>query len=98
MTSPPAKLSSRHVLIMCAAVAVLGLALLIYTFKFSKLLRGDDFVRLTNVGKNYFDRGEADKAIASFQQALQANPTHPDAHLNLANAYFLAGQYDNAIK
>src|SRR6266581_4289141 len=98
MTTLPPKLSSRRVFIFCGAVVVLGLALLLYTFKFSKILSGDDFVRLTNAGKNYFDKSEADKAIASFQQALKLNPAHPDAHLNLANAYFLAGQNENVIK
>jgi Flp pilus assembly protein TadD len=98
MTTPPPQLSSRRLFIFGGAVAVLGLALLLYTFKFSKILSGDDFARLTNVGKNYFDKGEAEKAVASFQQALQLNTAHPDAHLNLANAYFLAGQNENVIK
>ena len=97
MTTPP-QLSSRRLFIFGGAVAVLGLALLLYTFKFSKILSSDDFARLTNVGKNYFDKGEAEKAVASFQQALQLNTAHPDAHLNLANAYFLAGQNENVIK
>jgi len=59
---------------------------------------GDDFVRLTNVGKNYYDKGEAEKAVAAFQKALALNPTHPDAHLNLANACLLANQPENALQ
>src|SRR5687768_336322 len=47
---------------------------------------GDEFTRLTNTGKNYYDQGQADKAIASFESALKLRPDHPDAHLNLANA------------
>src|SRR5438552_9503830 len=57
----------------------------------------DDFVRLTNTGKNYYDRAEADKAVAALEQALALNPSHPDAHLNLACAALLANQADKAL-
>src|SRR5947209_4531203 len=57
----------------------------------------DDFIRLTNTGKNYFDRGEAEKAVGVLEKALALNPSHPDAHLNLANAYLLANQPDKAL-
>ena len=30
----------------------------------------DDFIRLTNTGKNYFDRGEAEKAVGVLEKAL----------------------------
>ena len=56
-----------------------------------------EFKRLMNVGKNYYEKGEAKKAIASFQQALPLNPAHPDAHLNLANGYLLDGNATNAL-
>src|SRR5262245_4763438 len=98
MTTQPRKLTPRHVFVLGLAVLMLGLGLLLYTSKFSKVLSKGDFVRLTNVGKNYFDKGEADKAIVNFQAAAQLNPTQPDAHLNLANAFLLAGQNDNAMK
>src|SRR5947207_8961964 len=57
----------------------------------------DDFVRLTNTGKNYYDRGEADKAVGAFEKALALNPAQADAHLNLANAYLLANQTEKAL-
>src|SRR2546422_14051 len=57
----------------------------------------DEFTRLTNTGKNYYDRGEAQKAVAVLEQALALNPSHPDAHLNLASAYLLANQPDKAL-
>jgi Flp pilus assembly protein TadD len=63
-----------------------------------KQKNADDFVRLTNVGKNYYDKGETEKAIAAFEKALALSPTHPDAHLNLANAYLLANQPEAAIR
>ena len=97
MTTPPPKLTSHHLLVFCLTVLVIGLGLWFYTRKFSKILSKDDFVHLTNAGKNYFDRGEADKATTAFQKALKLNPAHPDAHLNLANAFLLAGQNEQAI-
>ena len=52
---------------------------------------GDDFLRLSNVGKAQLDRGESAPAAASFEKALVLQPDHPDARLNLANALLLAG-------
>ncbi len=52
----------------------------------------DEFSRLTNLGRTYYEKGEAEKAIPPFERAVQINPTHPDARLNLANAYLLANQ------
>ena len=57
-----------------------------------------EFARLTNVGKNYYDKGEANKAREAFQQAVALNPSHPDAQLNLANAFLLASQSDKALQ
>src|SRR5881227_1905111 len=56
-----------------------------------------NFARYTNAGKNYYDKGEAEKAVQSFEQALAANPSQPDAKLNLANALLLANQPSNAL-
>ena len=76
---------------VCAAVVVLRLK--------NPLPPGEDeFTRVMNVGKNYLDKGEADKALAAFNQAVALNPAHPDAQLNLANACLLAGQSENAIQ
>ncbi len=47
-------------------------------------------------GKTFFDQNEAGKAISAFQTALALNPANPDAHLNLANAFLLNGQADQA--
>jgi len=59
---------------------------------------GDEFSRLTNLGRTYYEKGEAEKAVAPFEQALRLNPGHPDARLNLANAYLLANQPEKAIQ
>ena len=58
---------------------------------------GDEFARLMNVGKNYYDKSEAARAIEPFRQAVSLNPAHLDAQLNLANAYLLAGDPTNAL-
>ncbi len=59
---------------------------------------GDPFMDSMNVGKNYYDKGEAGKAVEMFTQAVSLNPSHIDAHLNLANARLLAGDAGNALK
>ncbi len=59
--------------------------------------KADRFKELMNAGKNYYEKGDTGKAIAAFSQALPLNPGHPDAHLNLANAYLLAGDATNAL-
>ena len=58
----------------------------------------DDFIRLTNVGKNYYESGQATKALAPLQQALAQNPANADAHLNVAVAALAADQSDVAVK
>ncbi len=63
----------------------------------SKPSSSDDFSRQMNVGKNYLDGGDAAKAIEAFGRAVSLQPTHPDARLNLANAYLLAGRSADAL-
>ena len=57
----------------------------------------DDFSRLTNLGRTYYEKGEPEKAIKSFEEAVRLNPSHPDARLNLANAYLAANQPEKAL-
>ncbi len=57
----------------------------------------DEFARLMNVGKNYYDKGEAQRAIAPFSEAVAINPVDRDARLNLANAYLLTGDATNTV-
>lgn len=59
---------------------------------------GGDFAQLMNTGKNYYDKGEAQKAIEPFEKAVGLNPTAAEAQLNLANAYLLAGQAESALR
>ena len=64
--------------------------------KKQEAVTGDEFLRLSNVGKAQLDRGEATSAVDAFNKALALNPNHPDAKLNLANAYLLAGENERA--
>lgn len=54
------------------------------------------FEESMNSGKNYYDRGEADKAVASFRKAVALSPSQIDSRLNLANALLLQGSTDEA--
>jgi tetratricopeptide (TPR) repeat protein len=58
----------------------------------------DDFTRLSNLGKSALEKADSAKAVEVFSQALKLAPTSPDAQLNLANAFLLANQPENAIK
>ena len=57
----------------------------------------EDFVHWMNVGKNYYDQGEAERAIEPFQRAVALQGNSAEAHLNLANAHLLAGDATNAV-
>lgn len=82
-----------------AAWLAVGAALAWVCAGCSRADKGEEaFVRWMNVGKNYYDKGQADKALAAFQKALQVHPTHPDVHLNLANACLLANQPGEALR
>jgi tetratricopeptide (TPR) repeat protein len=80
------------------ATAVLLLAFPLLALVSCKPKSSDEFRRLTNVGKNYYDRGQGEKAVTALQQALALAPSLPDARLNLANALLLANQPDNALQ
>lgn len=57
----------------------------------------DEFTRQTNLGKNYYDQGQADRAVGPFEKAAQLRPEHPDAQLNLALACLRANQPQKAL-
>jgi tetratricopeptide (TPR) repeat protein len=53
---------------------------------------------LTGRGLCYLDLSQYRPAVASFEAALRAAPTHPDALLGLAEAYRWQGQEADAIR
>ena len=58
----------------------------------------DEFIRLTNAGRNYYESGQATKALTPLQQALAKNPANADAHLNVAIAALAANESELAVK
>ena len=45
----------------------------------------------------YASKGETAKSIGAFTKALSLDPRHLEAHYNLANMYFDAGNFELAI-
>ncbi|MEO8425533.1 MAG: FG-GAP-like repeat-containing protein [Verrucomicrobiota bacterium] len=82
------------------SVFIVGMtvASLVFVSCSGQKLSSDEFTRLMNTGKSYYEGGESEKSITAFRKAVTLNPTHLDAHLNLANACLLANQSTNAIR
>lgn len=78
-------------------MVILFLALMALT-ACKKAKTEDEFIRLSNVGKNYYESGQFTKALAPLQEALAQNPANGDAHLNVAVAALGADQRELAIK
>jgi tetratricopeptide (TPR) repeat protein len=57
----------------------------------------DEFARWMSTGKNYYDQDQAERAIEPFKRAVALNANAPEAHLNLANAFLLAGRAVEAL-
>src|SRR5271166_4088107 len=51
-----------------------------------------------SLGLTFFEKGQADEALAQFQKALEINPNYAEAHTNLGNAFFRSGQLSEAIQ
>jgi len=58
----------------------------------------DRFTQLMTRGNGFLEGGAATNAIALYVQAIQLAPESVDAHLNLANAYLLAGDNQKAFE
>ena len=87
---------TRDVVLLTIPV-FLVLAVLCAGFWFRAQPSGRDaFVDVMNDGKNYFESGDAERAIVAFSKGVSLKPSDSDARLNLANAYLLAGQAVNA--
>jgi len=53
-----------------------------------------DFI---NSGNTYYDKGDYDRAIVDYTQAIKLDPNYNDAYYNRGNAYFDKGDYNRAI-
>ena len=90
----------RRIALYCIAALAIVLVPLFFAYWLwqESPASGDEFARLMNTGKSYYEQGAATNAVEAFQSAVVLQPTHPEALLNLANARLLAGQSEEAIK
>ncbi len=91
-----ARSGSLRPALLWLVVLVLALGVTL-SLRFGAVGREPEFVRVMNTGKNYYDQGEATKAIPLFRRAVELEPGRPEAHLNLANAYLLANEPERAL-
>ena len=49
-------------------------------------------------GQQHYQRGEWEQAIAAYQAAIEADPEHQSAYVNLGDAYYQANQLELAIQ
>jgi len=80
-------------------LVVVVLAPVIFTWLTSTPSRSEaDFDQLLETAKAHYEAGEAQPAIDTFAQALEAKPTETDLLLNLANAHRLANAPEQVIR
>ena len=60
-------------------------------------VRSETAVERLNSGRNYFEEGEYDKAIAQFKKALELEPGDADIHFVLGFAYHMSARLEEAI-
>src|SRR4051812_46258365 len=60
--------------------------------------QGDNFGRLMSLGGGYLEKGDATNAIVTYSKAVGLVPENIDAHLNLANAFLVAGNTAEVIR
>src|SRR5690348_2784147 len=72
-------------------VLALALAGAILFFAMHSPPSSDSFTTWMTRGQGFLEKGDATNAIAAYTQAAHLVPESIDAHLNLANAYPLAG-------
>jgi Tfp pilus assembly protein PilF len=96
----PAAPRNRWVLLLFAVFAAIPIIILFRSAlaPSKKAAEEDEFVKVTNTGKNLYDSGDTNGSIITLERALQLNPSNVDAHLNVANAYLKANIPDKALQ
>ena len=54
-------------------------------------------ITLNNRGNAYHGKGDRDRAIADYSEAIRVDPKHPTSYNYRGNSYFEKGNYDSAI-
>ena len=89
---------ARKLLLAAGAfLVVFNLTIAILFGWFGKGTGAEEFRRWTNLGKGYYERGEATNAAAAFEKALKLMPANEDAQLNLACAELLGNRVKAAL-
>jgi len=69
--------------------------------KIARLVKGDHGYilahHMTEIGKNFFNKGDISSAKSSFKSAISFNERCVDAYLHLGDLYFYRQEYDNAM-
>ena len=55
------------------------------------------WIAYNNLGVALLEKGQADEAIAQYQEALEIKPDYADAHSNLGSVFLQKGQVDEAV-
>src|SRR6266446_4237312 len=79
-------------------VTSLPLVLLMLSIPACSKKGADQFTQLMTRGNGFFEKGDVTNAIAIYLKATTVAPESLDARLNLANAYLLADNSQNAIE
>jgi tetratricopeptide (TPR) repeat protein len=66
----------------------------VVNFAFSEF---SDYMVYINRGTAYLSKGDADRALTDFTEAIKVRPSYPFAYINRAAVYFKKGDYDQAI-
>lgn len=93
--SPSRSSTSRTLCYFAAILAAVAVAFL-FGYWQVRPRASDQFTRLLNVGKNYYDQGNALKALETFTKASALDPVQLDLQVNVANALLLAGRSEEA--
>ena len=86
---------------IAAFVATLVLAISLGTYIGVLLVdqeESSEAMDYNNRGHAYSAKGEHDKAIKDYTEAIQLDPDYSEAYYNRGNAYFGKGEHDKAIK